>query len=45
MVKDALDISANSTKDAIAEANEQMGLSSSGPLPAQVDALCKALGL
>ena len=44
-IKSALGITAATPKDALAEANEQVGLPTQGPLLAQVDALMKALGL
>jgi len=44
-IKAALGIAATTPKDAITQANEQMGLPTQGPLPAQVDALMKELGL
>jgi len=44
-IKETLHITAHSPKEALKEANEQMGLESSGPLPAQAAALIAALRL
>ena len=44
-IKEALGIRAAMPKDAIGEANQQMGLPTEGPLPKQVDALMAELGL
>ncbi len=45
LIKEALCIDAMAPKDALAEANEQMGLATAGPLPQQAQALVDALGL
>jgi hypothetical protein len=44
-IKEALGIRAAMPKEAIGEANQQMGLPTEGPLPEQVDALMAKLGL
>jgi len=44
-IKAALGITATTPKDAVTQANEQVGLTAQGPLHAQVDALMKELGL
>ena len=44
-IKKALCILAEIPKEAIGEANQQMGLPTEGPLPEQVDALMAKLGL
>ena len=44
-IKDGLKISAAAPKDVLAEANQQMGLPTVGPLPQQADELMKALGI
>ena len=45
LIKETLGIRAEFPKEVLAEANEQMGLVSEGPLPRQADALISALGL
>ena len=44
-IKDALEIDVSAPKQVLAEANEQMGFPTEGPLPNQADKLMEALGL
>ena len=45
LIKESLGITASTPKDALEEANTQMGLATEGPLPKQADALIVQLGL